>query len=140
MPVKLMKPKSCTAITAISNKKHVHTKFIETKHYIKKKDKLKDDKKVNATTFMNFLKELFKKLNKHKKYVLLMDNARIHHANIIKEFMSTSEHEIIFGATKKKLQYVDTSDTNKLKEKYNNILNNFDAHVYKSCYNKSFQS
>lgn len=154
MPVKLMKPKSCTAITAISNKKHVHTKFIETKHYIKKKDKLKDDKKVNATTFMNFLKELFKKLDKHKQYVLLMDNARIHHANIIKEFMSTSEHEIvfnvpynpktnpieiIFGATKKKLQYVDTSDTNKLKEKYNNILNNFDAHVYKSCYNKSFQ-
>jgi len=153
MTVKLMKPKSCTAITAINNKKHIHTKFIETVNYVKKKNR-GNDEKVNAITFKNFLKELFKKLDNDKEYILLMDNARIHHANIIKDFMNTTKHKImfnipynpktnpietIFGATKKLLQYVNTTNTNKLKEQYTNILNNFDCHVYNGCYNKSFQ-
>jgi transposase len=153
MPVKSMKPKSCSAITAISNKKHIHTKFIEYKKYINKEDK-KTDHKVNARTFKHFLKELFSKLDPNKEYILLMDNAPIHHAKIIKELIKKTRYKIIFnvpynpktnpietifGAVKKTLQYVCTPTINILKNEYNAILNGFNPRVYKSCYNKSFK-
>jgi len=43
---------------------------------------------VNAITFKSFLHDLLKTLPKNKNIYLLMDNARIHHAKIINEFLT----------------------------------------------------
>jgi transposase len=41
------------------------------------------------------MKKVVSKLT-NKKYIL-MDNARIHHSKIVKEYMKTIEHEIIYN-------------------------------------------
>jgi hypothetical protein len=153
LPVNLMKPKSCAAITAISNKKHIHTKFIEKKYSTKYSNK----RCATATgiIFKEFLEELCDKLDDRKVHYLLMDNARIHHSNIVKNYIATTNNKIIFnvaynpktnpietmfGAIKKKLQYIDTTDMNKLKKNYMSVLDKFSSSVYNGCYKKSFNS
>ena len=50
----------------------------------------------NAVDFKEFIIEIIKKI-RGKKY-LLMDNARIHHSKIVKEYMYKTKNEIIFNA------------------------------------------
>ena len=42
----------------------------------------------NSLTFMHFLRELFKKIDKKKKYVLIMDNAGFHKTSCVKKLLS----------------------------------------------------
>ena len=53
----------------------------------------------NSLTFMHFLRELFKKIDKKKKYVLIMDNAGFHKTqcvrNLINEYSTRISAEYI---------------------------------------------
>jgi len=42
----------------------------------------------NSMTFMHFLRELFKKLDKKKKYVLILDNAGFHKTQCVKNLIA----------------------------------------------------
>jgi hypothetical protein len=153
IPVNSIKPKSCAAITAISNKKHLHTKFIEKKYSTKYPNK----RCATATgiIFKEFLEELNDKLDDSKSYYLLMDNAMIHRSNVVKNYVATTNNKILFnvaynpktnpietmfGAIKNKLRYINTSNMNKLMKNYMNVLNKFSSSVYNGCYKKSFNS
>lgn len=41
----------------------------------------------NSLTFMHFLRELFKKINRKKKYVLILDNAGFHKTQCVKNLL-----------------------------------------------------
>jgi len=51
---------------------------------------------VNSEIFKQFIKELNVKLNVNSYF--LLDNARIHHSKIVKEYMKTINHKLIFNA------------------------------------------
>jgi len=74
--------KRYTLICAVSNKKVVHYKII--------------DGSSNAIIFKNFLEELNNKTSNNK--YLLLDNARIHHSKIVKEYMEHISHKLIYNA------------------------------------------
>ena len=63
-----------TMITSISNKKIIHNKIIKNS--------------CNGDIFFDYIKELVKKLPKDKHWFIILDNARIHHYKIIKEYIS----------------------------------------------------
>lgn len=42
----------------------------------------------NSLTFMNFLRNLFEKINKKKKYVLILDNAGFHKTQCVKNLLN----------------------------------------------------
>ena len=42
----------------------------------------------NSMTFMHFLRELFKKIDQKKKYVLILDNAGFHKTSCVKNLLS----------------------------------------------------
>lgn len=44
----------------------------------------------NSLTFMHFLSELFKRLNKRKKYVLILDNAGFHKTQCVRKLMDNN--------------------------------------------------
>jgi len=69
-----------TVICAVSNKKIITTKIIKGSAY--------------AVHFLDFLKNNLSNLN--NKY-LLLDNSRIHHAKIVKEYMNTSSNKLLFN-------------------------------------------
>ena len=64
----------CQIICAINNKKIIHFKIIKGS--------------ANANIFKNFLEELIQK-GIHNKY-LLLDNARIHHAKLVKDYIKNT--------------------------------------------------
>ena len=48
--------------------------------------------------FLKFIKQLIRKLDKNKKYYIIMDNCRIHHSKIFKEYMKKYNNiEIIYN-------------------------------------------
>ena len=69
-------------LCAVSNKKVVHYIVIKGS--------------VNSEIFKQFIKELNVKLNVNSYF--LLDNARIHHSKIVKEYMKTINHKLIFNA------------------------------------------
>ena len=76
--------KRYTLISAITTKRIFHNKIL--------------DKSANAISFLDFIKELIMKLKPNEKYYLLIDNARIHHAKILKEYIKDiSNIEMIYN-------------------------------------------
>ena len=71
-----------TLICAVNNKKVVHSMIIKGS--------------ANAEIFKEFIKELDKKTDRN--VYLLLDNARIHHSKIVKEFITTLNHTMLFNA------------------------------------------
>ena len=71
-----------TVISAISNKKIIHNKIIKGS--------------ANAIVFLKFIKNIING-TKEKELYLLMDNTRIHHAKIVKEYIKTTKHKILFN-------------------------------------------
>ena len=71
-----------TIITAISKNKIIHYEIIKNS--------------TNSVHFKNFIETLVKK-GICKKY-LLMDNARIHHAKIVKDYVSTTSNILLYNA------------------------------------------
>lgn len=69
-------------ICAISYKKIIYSKLIIGS--------------VNAISYKIFIEELLIKLN-NKKFCLLMDNAPIHHAKIVKDLIATYENKVIYN-------------------------------------------
>lgn len=70
-----------TIISAINNKKVILNKIIKGT--------------ANAIDFKEFIEEVVKNIK--SKHYLLMDNARIHHSNIFKEYIDKTNHEIIYN-------------------------------------------
>lgn len=62
-------------ITSINNKKIIHNKII--------KNSCNDD------IFLEYIKELIKKISKNKHWYIILDNARIHHYNILKKYINS---------------------------------------------------
>ena len=62
-----------SVISAISNKKNIHTNIIKGS--------------VDGDTFLDFIKDLVKKIPKKRKVYILLDNARIHHYTKLKEYI-----------------------------------------------------
>jgi transposase len=50
----------------------------------------------NADTFKQFLKMLVKKVNKNKKIIVTLDNARYHHALLLKPWLQRNRKRISF--------------------------------------------
>lgn len=73
--------KRYTLICAITNKKVLHYKTISGSS--------------NALIFKEFLEELFAKGIENK--YLLLDNARIHHSKIVKEYIDQSSNKLVFN-------------------------------------------
>lgn len=73
--------KRYTIISAISNKQIIYNKIVKGSS--------------NAIQFKEFITNVISKL-KTPKY-LLMDNARIHHAKLIKDYIKTTNHIIIYN-------------------------------------------
>lgn len=72
--------KSVSLICSVNTNKILHYEIYENS--------------VNRNTFMNFIKNVNRKTNRK---LLLMDNARIHHANIIKNYMKYKSNKIIYN-------------------------------------------
>ena len=49
----------------------------------------------NSLTFKHFLRQLFKRLNKNQKYVLIMDNAGFHKTSCIKNFIVQFDNIVV---------------------------------------------
>jgi transposase len=74
--------KRYSIICAISNKKVIYYKLVK--------------ENVDAVIFKNFMEHLYENhIHGHK---IVLDNARIHHAKIVKEYMDTIDNEFIFNA------------------------------------------
>lgn len=76
---KISYSKTMTVVTAITNNELLY--------------KEKHTGSCNALIFLDFLKSL----NLPKHSVIVMDNARIHHAKIIKQYCDDEEYEILFS-------------------------------------------
>lgn len=48
----------------------------------------------NAVTFADFLKKLLKRSSKHKKIFLILDNARYHHAILLKPWLKKNKRRL----------------------------------------------
>lgn len=70
-----------TVISAISNKKILLNKIIKGS--------------ANAVIFVNFIKELIELIEPTN--IILLDNARIHHSNLLKEYMKTKTNKFIYN-------------------------------------------
>ena len=105
---------------------------------------------VDAKIFKNFIEKIN---NKHKHKYMLMDNCRIHHAKIIKEYMDTTENEIIFNVPynpetnpieqlfsviKQKINLENTSTPKKLKYQIERLLHKIPAEHLNNFFNHSF--
>lgn len=49
----------------------------------------------NSMTFMHFLRQLFEKLNKNKKYVLILDNAGFHKTSCVKNLIAQFDNIVV---------------------------------------------
>lgn len=127
-----------TVLCAVSNTKVIHVEIISGS--------------ANAIIFKDFMKKVFSKLSRRKKSYILLDNARIHHAKIFKEYMQTIKSkeliynvpyspesnpiEKVFGETKKYLR--DTKVTNiNLKNEINKAFGKIPKKNLISYFNKS---
>lgn len=54
------------------------------------------EKKFDAMTFMDFLKYLLRHRKKDKKMVVILDNARYHHANLLHPFIKKNRKKLSF--------------------------------------------
>ena len=61
-------------LSSISNKKFIHNKIIKNS--------------CNGVIFLEYIKEIIKKLSKDKHWYIILDNARIHHCKIIKKYIN----------------------------------------------------
>ena len=78
----LKKKARYTLLCAVNNKKVVHSMIIKGS--------------ANAEIFKDFIKDLNKKIKRN--IYLLLDNARIHHSKIVKEYVSSLNHKMLFNA------------------------------------------
>ena len=53
-------------------------------------------KSVDRYKFLDFLKLLHEKV-KYRRYILFMDNLRVHKTKVVKEYLSSIQREIIFN-------------------------------------------
>lgn len=102
----------------------------------------------NKISFEDFLREdIFTKNTKQN--ILLMDNARIHHAITVKEYIKTTQNkviynvpynpetnpiEFIFSAIKNEVRKKDNSDLKKLKENIIKAINNVNKTTLKNTF------
>ncbi|MCJ7636344.1 MAG: IS630 family transposase [Nitrososphaeraceae archaeon] len=70
-----------TVISAISNESIIHNEIIKGSS--------------NAKSFKQFIIKVLEKINKPK--YLLMDNARIHHSKILKDYITATDSQIIYN-------------------------------------------
>lgn len=135
MKIKAVK-KRYTVICAINNTHVIHYEIILGS--------------ANAETFKHFLVELDKKVT--NKY-LLLDNARIHHSKIVKEYITQSTNKLLFNVPYtpefNPIEHVFSIIKNTIKKAKNNgNANNLKLNIYRSlnkisekcinnCYNKS---
>lgn len=99
----------------------------------------------NAHTFTEFIKSINK-----DKYVLLLDNARIHHSRHFKEYMSTQQStciynvpynpetnpiEHVFSQLKQQLSYYQNTTSNKMRQNISRLIKKIPA-VHLSNYFK----
>lgn len=114
-----------TVIAAVSTKKVLHIKIIKNS--------------ANRDTFLDFINELIAKLEQNKQYSIILDNARIHHALIFKNFMLQKPNlklvynvpyspeynpvEKVFNEAKNKIKddLTNAVFTNKIKKCFKNI-------------------
>jgi len=73
--------KRCSLICAINNKKIIHYEIIKGT--------------TTAETFKKFIINVTNKINNNM--YLLMDNARIHHSRIVKEYIETTTNKLLFS-------------------------------------------
>jgi len=52
------------------------------------------EKKFNAMTFLSFLKKLLKRSARNCRVVVILDNAKYHHANLLKPFLQKNRKRI----------------------------------------------
>lgn len=56
----------------------------------------REESKFNADSFFRFMKDLKKITSKHKKTILIIDNAKYHHANLHKDWREDNDDKIHF--------------------------------------------
>jgi len=130
--------KRYTVICAISNEKIVHYEIINGS--------------ANAEIFKTFIENLNNKID--NKY-LLLDNARIHHSQIIKKYIMTTNNELlfnvpytpkynpiehIFAILKNNLRKLKTNNNStKLQQNIKKIINRIPKKFINNCYKKSLK-
>jgi len=127
---------SFSLLCAISKEKMIHHKLIKGS--------------VNAQIYKKFIQTINQKTR--RKY-LLMDNCRIHHAKIFKEYMNNKSNKLlynvpyspqtnpiegIFHVIKSKIIHMITNNFTKLSRHIQNIINDIPREVYQNFYNNSF--
>ena len=128
-----------TVICAISNKKIIGHKIIKGSS--------------NAVDFLNFIKE---DLVNIQNKTLLMDNARIHHAKIVKEYMENNTNDILynvpyhpefnpiekcFSVFKNNIKKMKNNENiNNLKTNISTTINNIKKKFLKNFFHKSLVS
>lgn len=128
-----------TVISAISNKSVVHNEIIKGSS--------------NAETFKQFIVNLLTKINEPK--YLLMDNARIHHSKIIKDYINTTNNqiiynvpyspeynpiEVIFSKVKRIIKSKNNSNDKILKKNVHSSFKKVTLNDLSNCYSHSFSS
>jgi transposase len=126
-----------SVICAISCRKIIHKETIKGS--------------INAVIFLNFIKNLFKKLLSTENYIIL-DNARIHHSKILKSFIEKIKNakliynvpyspeynpiEMVFSEVKKYLRDKDINNNNIVPE-INSAFQNVKSDNLKQYFKKS---
>ena len=107
-----------------------------------------------AETFMGFISDLIEqyKLNQQEKWILIMDNARIHHARIIKSLIERGNLNIlylppyspmlnpikfVFSQISKLLSKEIFSSNEEIIDKINKVSKEIGDNKVKSCINHS---
>src|SRR5665647_3684568 len=127
-----------TVTAAISNKKIIHLKIIRGS--------------ANAETFRLFLDETIGKLNNAINYKFLLDNARIHHSHIVRNYINTKNNinlvfnipytpetnpiENIFSVAKNNIKGKPLNNNN-FQNKINASFNKIKVSAFKNCFTKS---
>lgn len=110
-----------TLILAVSNKEIIHYKLIRNS--------------ANKDIFLQFIKELNQKINIKNKS-LLLDNAVIHHAKIVKQYIQNNKNlELIYNVPYmpefNPIEYV-FNEFKMILKKYNNTNKNIKLNIIKS--------
>lgn len=102
-----------TIISAISNKKIIYNEIIR--------------KSANSQHFLKFIKKVIELLG-NEKYYFLLDNARIHHAVIVKNYIGETNCEFLFNVPYSPelnpIELVFSKVKNLVRKKNNNINKN----------------
>ena len=130
-----------TVLCAIDMNKVIHIKIINGS--------------ANGTIFMDFMKELISKLNLTNKYCILLDNARIHHSKVFKQYITDNKNisllynipyspeynpiEKVFSEVKYNLKQMNIKNSN-IKTKINKAFKKILKEHLVNYYNKSLSN